>query len=372
LSARLTPLCDVDEALVRDWRRLAQDALEPNPFADPDVVRPAARALGEQAAVALATVERDGRLCFALPVVRRRSYRRLPLPAVTTWLHDYSPLGTPLLTRDEPELVWREALGLFDSVAPVAALGMLATDGPVAGALSTALALDGRRGVTLGPGERPVVHRRPAPTYLDTLGRDRRKLLRRRRRQLAEALGGEVRCVDHATTDAGLEAAIERFLAMEADGWKRDDGGAMACRPGHADFFRDMCRRLAARGALQLWSLDVGGRPVAYQCMLLAGGTAFAFKTTYDEELRRFGPGVALMTEMLTPFHADPRLDAIDSCTSPRPTLMHEIFPDRRAVAEMLLWPAGRVGAAATWATPRVAAAYRWARHRRSAAVASQ
>lgn len=366
MPARLTPLGDVDDALVRGWRRLAENALEPNPFADPDVVRPAARWLGEQAAVALATVERDGQLCFALPVVRRRTYRRLPLPAVTTWLHDHSPLGTPLLTPDAPEQAWRAALGLFDSVAPVAALGLVTTDGPVARALSAALALDGRRSVTLARGERPVVRRRPEPTYLDGLSRDRRKVLRRRRQQLAEEFGGEVRCTDRATTAADLEAAIEGFLAMEAAGWKSDDGGAMACRPGHGDFFRDMCRRLAARGALQVWVLDVGGRPVAYQCMLLGGRTAFAFKTTYDEQLRRFGPGVALMAEMLTPFHAG-GLAAIDSCTSPRPTLMHEMFPDRQPMGEILLWPAGRVGAAATWATPRVAGAYRWARHRSAA-----
>jgi CelD/BcsL family acetyltransferase involved in cellulose biosynthesis len=218
--------------------------------------------------------------------------------------------------------------------------------------------------MTLGSGERPVVRRRSEPTYLDALSRDRRKVLRRRQRQLAEELGGELRCVDKATTDSGLEAAIDRFLAMEAGGWKGHDGGAMACRPGHGDFFRDMCRGLAARDALQFWSLDVGGRPVAYQCILLAGRTAFTFKTTYDEQLRRFGPGVALMAEMLTAFHADERLDAIDSCSGRQPTLMHEMFADRRSLAEVLLWPAGPIGNAATWATPHVAAAYRWVRHR--------
>jgi Acetyltransferase (GNAT) domain len=360
-SARLVPLADVDPALAVCWADLAEQAIEPNVFLHPDFVRPAARRLGDPAAVALATVQRGGQLCFALPVVRRRGYRRLPVPTVTTWQHAYGYLGTPLVAPGAPEEAWCEALRLFGSVAPLTALGQLGTDGPVARALTAALAEPARATVALGRRERPAIRRRDQPTYISG---KRRATLRRRRRQLAEALGDEVRCVDHTRPGPALDAEIEAFLAMEADGWKGRSGGAMACRPGDAAFFRDVCRGLARRGAVRLLALEVGGRPVAHQCVLYAGRTAFGFKSTYDERLRRYGPGTQLLDEVLTRFHEERRLDLLDSCTGLDETLTHEFFPDRRTVADLLLPPAGRVGDAVAWALPRAAAAYRRVRGR--------
>ncbi|GAA0816536.1 GNAT family N-acetyltransferase [Spirilliplanes yamanashiensis] len=371
MSARLIPLSELGAALIDRWRELGHTALEANAFLGPDVVLPAARRLGAGAGIALAVVEHGRQLRFALPVVRTRTYRRLPLPTVATWRHDYCYLGTPLVAPDAPADTWRAALGALDAVAPVTALGLLGLDGPVAAALRAALGPGARRAVTLGRRERPVVRRRPEPTYLGDLSASRRKNLRRNAALLAAELG-EVRLVEHLADGRDLDAAVDGFLAMEAAGWKGREGTAIACRPGHAEFFRETCHRLAAQGALWLTSLEAGGRPVAWDCLMLAGDTLFAFKTTYDEDLRRFSPGVQVLSTLLTRFHADERFAVIDSCTGLSETITHELFPDRRPLGELVLMPAGAVGQAAAWATPRAAAVYRRLKDRRALVNSAQ
>jgi CelD/BcsL family acetyltransferase involved in cellulose biosynthesis len=106
VSARLIPLNEVDKPLIEGWRQLGREALEPNPFSEADFVLSAARWLrsGERALAVI--VESDGELRFLLPAIRIRHFRRIPVPALATWSHAYSFLGTPLLSPRNPEDVW--------------------------------------------------------------------------------------------------------------------------------------------------------------------------------------------------------------------------------------------------------------------------
>ena len=89
----------------------------------------------------------------------------------------------------------------------------MAADGPVAAALATGA---GRRPpVALDRPGRPVIRRRPEPTYLDGLSASRRSKLRRLRPRLAAAAnGGEVTCVDLVDPGADLDEAVESFLGL--------------------------------------------------------------------------------------------------------------------------------------------------------------
>lgn len=364
MAARIVPLDEVDVALAERWRVLGARAVEPNPFAEPDFVLPAGRWLGDPAPLGVLVVEQGADVRLALPVRRVRRYRGLPVRAVATWLHPHCPLGTPLVSPDDPEDAWDEALDLLRATAPLGILGLLGADGEAARTLAAALGRRRAAATELARLDRPVVRRRAEPTYLDALSGDRRKGLRRRGRRLAEDLGGDLAYVDHAAPGADVGAALARFLAMERDGWKGRDGGALDCRPGHGEFFRAMCHGFASAGRLRLWALEVAGRPVAYQCCLLAGDTVFEVKTAYDETLRRHAPGVLLALGMIDRFHADGRYGALDSCTGTDVTVAHELFPDRRAVTDLLLPLPGLLGRLAAPALPPAVAAYRRARRR--------
>ena len=87
MRTRVVPLSDIDADLTERWRQLGRDAVEPNPFLSPDFVLPAARRLDRPGRIALVAVDDGDELRFALPVVRMRRFRGIPVPAVGTWLH---------------------------------------------------------------------------------------------------------------------------------------------------------------------------------------------------------------------------------------------------------------------------------------------
>ena len=370
MSARLVPLANVDADLAERWRRLGDESLEPNPFVGADFVLPAARWVAAGAPLAVVIVERGRDVLFALPVTLRPQVLGIPVRAVGTWLHPYSYLGTPLVSRKDPIGAWEEVIDVLTTVAPWAVFRLFSSDGSTAAALDSVS--DRRRrslGVLHRP-SRPVVRRRPQPTYLaETISGKGRKDLRRLRRRLGEQLGGDLACVDYAVPGCDLDWAVKGFLEMEAEGWKGRDGGAMACHSGHGDFFAEICRRFAAAGRLQLWALEAAGRPVAYQCNLLGGNTLFQFKVAFDEALGRYSPGLQLDLDLVDEFHSDCRLDMIDSCVGATPTFSHQIYPDRRELADLVLPLHGLLGHGVARAAPHARAAYRRAKKlRRSVA----
>jgi CelD/BcsL family acetyltransferase involved in cellulose biosynthesis len=360
----------VDAALAARWRELADGALEPNPYAHPDFVLPAGRRLPGGAEVGMLFAESRGELRFALPVARIRRLRGLPVHAAGTWLHPYCFLGTPLLSPADPEASWAQALDTLAGTAPFGVLGAFGSDGEVAAALAGVLATRRRRETRLRGWDRPVLHAVDGAAGALTMSSSRRRDLRRRRRQLGEVLGGTPEYVVHTAPGPDLDRAVDGFLATERSGWKGHDGGAMACHPGHDEFFREMCRRFAAAGNLRLRSLGVGPRVAAYECSLAAGRWLFGFKMTYDEELRRYGPGVALVADVMTDFLADPRHDTYDSCTGTEVTIAHELFPGRRAVSDLLLPLPGLLGRVAAPALPGAVAASRRVKRLGRAALA--
>jgi CelD/BcsL family acetyltransferase involved in cellulose biosynthesis len=362
VAARLIRLAEVDEALMERWRALGRDVPDPNPFAQADFVVPAARWLGWSTSLAVAVVERGRELRFALPVTRLRGFHGIPVPAIGTWLHPYSPLGTPLVHKEQSEETWLEAAGLVGGATPWAVLRLFPSDGHAFRALDVAQWATGRPVPVIDQPSRPVALRRPGTTGTERMRAKHRKGLARQRRRLAERLGGPLEATVLGEPGRELDRAVDGFLTMEASGWKGHGGGAMACRPGHGAFFQDMCRRFAAAGELQFWILRAGGRILAYQCNLLAGDCVFVFKITYDEEFRAYSPGAQLMVETVRWFHTDGGRDTYDSCLGSG-NILHDLFPDRRPMADVLL-PTGLRGWAAARTASAGVAAYRGAARR--------
>ncbi len=142
-AAELLALEALGAADLREWRRLADRALEPNPFFDPDFVLPAAEALG--ASVQLLVVRGAGGWQACTPVTEQRGWRAIPLRGLVTWRHQYCFLGTPLVAGDDPD----RALGaLVEGGLPEApsflGLDLLATDGPAWPGLEKALSQHGK------------------------------------------------------------------------------------------------------------------------------------------------------------------------------------------------------------------------------------
>lgn len=315
------------------WRRLADRAVEPNPYFRPEFVGPAAAA-GDDPLLLVTTDGDDWIAC--LPVVRSARWRRLRVPCLAPWMPDHAFIATPLLDRDRGAVAAQALAGHLASTGTVAALVLdpIHADGPAAHALRPALGGVGLDPVVYADWERAALRRRPEPTYLqEALSGKRRKELRRLRRALGTELGGEVETVDCSADPA----AWDRFLELEASGWKGEGGTALAADPAGAEFFRAMCAATAPTGRLQVLSLQAAGQTAAMQVNLVDGREVFAFKVAYDDALARFSPGALLEADALGVFHDSVAADAIDSCAPPDSELINRMWPDRRRMQTLIV-----------------------------------
>jgi CelD/BcsL family acetyltransferase involved in cellulose biosynthesis len=303
---------------------------------------------------------------LALPVVHLRRYRRLPLRTVATWRHPYCFLGSPLTVEADASEEWAAAVAHLrrTGVADLLALELLPVENSGLASLSRGAARHGVSVSTFDLHKRPVIDRRPEPTYFDgRMSSKRRKNLRRQRRHLDDLLGGKLERVDWGLQESARPAAIELFLRLEASGWKGRAGTAMSCHPSHEAFFRVLVEEFARDGQLQPWFLEAAGTPVAAQCNLISGDTVFHFKIAYDEALAYYSPGVLLELEMLEEFHLDERLQHIDSCAAAG-SMYESLYPDSRHLTGALV----PLSHKARLAAPALAAVLR----RRQAAAAAR
>jgi CelD/BcsL family acetyltransferase involved in cellulose biosynthesis len=263
-----------------------------------------------------------------------------------SWTHDYQLLGTPLVDRDRTRDTLAALLRApWRTRRPAMLLELEGTgdDGPVAHALDEAVEELGGVAVRWETHERAALVRRPDGTVAP-LSSSRLKRVRRSRRALERA-AGPVTVVD----SAGDPAAVERFLALEAAGWKGRAGTAMAVRPADAAFFREVCARFAAAGRLELRTLEVEAGPVAMQVALRAGDAVFHMKVAYDEAHGDHSPGVQLLVDYADRFPAE-GLALRDSCTAAGNVTESQVWPGRRRVSDVVVpfaGPVGRIGVAA-------------------------
>lgn len=332
LKADLRSIWELTARDIDAWRALSADAIAPNPYFEPEFVLPAARAFLAPNLALLTVRSRDVWLA-ALPVRPVRSWRGLFGRLLAAWRTDYSYLGTPLVRGGDLEGVLAILIKGTLAYAPGLAIDWVQADGDIGQGLMTVYQSRARI-VVVEEFERPALIHRGEGGYLDrAMSASHRSQYRRARRRMQDQVGPLLLRDDSRDPEAPY-----RFLDLERAGWKGDRGTrtAMACRPRHGEFFVSLCASLRQAGRLQLLSLANEERLAAMQCDLVAGETVFGFKSTYDEQLRRFSPGIQLHIANLSRFH-DSGKRWIDSCAAPDNASVGRLWPDRRRLRSVVV-----------------------------------
>ena len=339
-----------------EWRHLADNALEPNAFLTADHYLPLAfhtrQARASRVLVSRGAIGIDG----ILPLTTAWRALRLPVPALVL-AQPYMPLGTPLIGRGDPV---RAAGNLIDAAretgAAMIALGAMTLDGPVAQAFTAALAERDLAPVIRNAHERAaIVTGGGAEAYLrNGLGAKKLKELRRQRHRLEDLGRIEFRV---ACSPEGTAAALSRFLALEASGWKGRRGTALGASAGDAAYIAGACRAFAANGRLEICELLLDGATIASGLVFRAQDAAFFFKTTYDESHLRASPGVQLTVEMTRHLLADPTILRADSVAIADHPMIDHVWRERIAVCDFFI--PTRHGRAANLAMAAFDARYR-------------
>jgi CelD/BcsL family acetyltransferase involved in cellulose biosynthesis len=331
--ATLVPavLSALDSISIPAWDALAARAIEPNAcYLPPWALAVAGHARGRGGALALAAFDRSApdRLTGLMPVRWARHALSLPGPLLVSW-NAYASYSVPLLDRDRAV----DAAGAMIDAASAAGarailLQTIATGGPAYAAIHTALEQRGLTAEILCWFRRAGLDaRQAADTVLhDALSAKKLKELRRQRHRLEDkgAVSFEV-----TSTPDGIGSALERFLCLEAGGWKGERGTAMIQHPGEAAFIREAALALSARGQFEVVRLVRNGDTLAAGLILRYGGRAFFFKIAIDETEARTSPGVQLTLELTRHFCADPAVAFADSTADSENPMIDPIWRER-------------------------------------------
>lgn len=332
-DARLAVVPWRDFADHAGWDTLADVVSEPNPFAERWCLEAGLAAFDPAGDVRLATLTSGGALVGVLPMARSWRYERYPLPHMGNWLHANAFCGAPLVAAGHEHAFWRELLGWADAHARAALflhLEALPADGPLYAALRDVCAVQGRPAAVVHRLDRALLASELTPqAYFDaSMSGKKRKELRRQFARLSE-LGAVV--VQRNADGDELGGWIAQFLVLERSGWKGAEGSALACDPDKAAFFRQALEGAAARGRLERVTITLDGAPIAMLANFITPPGAYSFKTTFDERLARFSPGVLLQRENLDLLARDDVAWA-DSCAAADHPMIERIWREKRRI----------------------------------------
>lgn len=333
LTVRIVDPLALSPELAAAWDRLADEASEPNPFAERWCLQSALHLLDPERHARLVLVQggSDGPVIGVMPVAPARRYGRVPLRHVTGWQHPNHFHGSPLVRAGFENLFWSILLGWCDAspwAHTLLHVPRLTDDGPLHRALVDVARLRGGAAAVVHHEERALLESPLSPdAYWDAAVRaKKRKELRRQANRLAEQGAVHFR---RWQADEPVAPWVDAFLALEARGWKGRAGSALASHSDTEAWFRAILPAAADAGKLDMRALDLDGRPLAMLVNFLCPPGGFSFKTAFDEDYARFSPGVLLQQENLD-LLGDARIGWIDSCAAPGHPMIDSVWRERR------------------------------------------
>jgi hypothetical protein len=154
--------------------------------------------------------------------------------------------------------------------------------------------------------------------------------------------------------DTGLELSVvdrthdptapEEFLKLEASGWKgRGHGTAFARDQAKIAWFHEWVDHWTQTGRVTLLALNVGDTSIAFRYILRAGEGSFLFRTAYDANYAKYGPGSLLLESVLAMQFEQTEASWLDSSTDPDNSFLLEMLPERRTISMLLIGTGGTV-----------------------------
>jgi CelD/BcsL family acetyltransferase involved in cellulose biosynthesis len=240
-----------------EWRSLAAEAVDDQPFFHPEWIRAHLRAFVPAARVVLIEVRYDGRLCLILPLIEERgTFSKVPIRKLRAPVNFHGgrfdvlrrsgPEGEASIPAAAEYLTQLEGWDLLQ----LCYIPQPSTIEQIVAAMRTKMV----RSLKMSDQPNPVVRVPEDNALLEAMPPNSklRSQLRRVREKLA--LRGPLHFY---RVDKADPVALKRFYELEASGWKGREGGAILCS-GTKSFYDEMARAAAGYGYFSLFMLECG------------------------------------------------------------------------------------------------------------------
>jgi hypothetical protein len=154
----------------------------------------------------------------------------------------------------------------------------------------------------------------------DALYRQLGKKSRRRIRHTRRRLGRDFQVAFNrlASEDVGENLHwFERFLVLEAAGWKGREGTSIASNASQQNYYRAIVETAARQGALDWCALMADGTLLAMSLGLRTPRAVWVSKIAYNEDYAHHSPGTDLVHQIHLDCIDDPDIDTINWITAP-------------------------------------------------------
>lgn len=327
---------DIDDATQVAWSWLGRRAPEPNPFATPEFVLPAARWLTPEQPPWIALIERNNHDTRELLGVGCFTLQRPDLFVPVPHLRSYQTLHTfrsGLLCAAGESHVVAEALLRFldthDRRWHAIAFQNLHADCPVLQALQEQPIQTAARWFEQRRFQRPCLRVEAGMEYDNRLRASERKDLHRRQRRLEERGNIHFRVLQGNAADA---ASAQTHLALEHAGWKGNAGTSMLSSPAQTSFFIEMMKRFRETGSAVFAETLCDDEVIASTSNLLLGDTLNGFKIGWHPGYAAMSPGRLNELHLFRQIPALwPGVTVFDS-QSQEDSYLADLLPDRQAM----------------------------------------
>ena len=338
LAVTLLRVGDIDDALRAEWRELAASADNPNPYFASWFLETAMRHLDPSGEVRLCLLRRadNGLLVGLAPFVFQKGYSKLPLKHVCIWTHRHCFNGAPLV-RGGFEIAVYAALFDWVDTHPEGSVfirfAMLPFDPETHQIVEEACRLRDRVFRVQEFHERAILtdDNDFDGVMSEAMSGKKRKELRRQERRF-----GELGDAKFSSLPVKTGSAINDFLELENAGWKKanPDGFPLAQSVAESRFFREAMTVGSEEGAVGCLAITLDGAPKAMLFNLRLGRQLAAFKTTYDETLAGYSPGVRLLVEASRQM-LDSDIERFDSCACQGHPVVDSLWAERVPIAQI-------------------------------------
>jgi Acetyltransferase (GNAT) domain len=345
------------QAEIEAWRELARRAIEPNVFAEPELVLPGIQHLPDGRGVTLllvwegpAATAEGGMLRAVWPVAMpRHGLAR----HVALWSPGPGSSAVPLVDSTAPADIIETAL---DHLAERAtrrtglALSQVPTDGAFAAALRSAATRTGRQLRPVATGRRRVLVTAGLDAAVEPMRRAVVDALRDGRQRLSTLGGVEM---DHARSARWIRDAVEELLVLDATGSVTGRRDALLGTSGMASFIRIATRQLAGDGRCRVDCLRMDGRAVAAAIIIESAGQAWLWHVAAEAGLADAAPATQLLLDVTRTQLDRPGFARTEACMAPSAPVIDALWSEQTTADYVMairpLWQpatlAARIGA---------------------------
>lgn len=136
-------------------------------------------------------------------------------------------------------------------------------------------------------------------TFTKSMSSKSKANLRNYERLLAKKVGELTFKIISPQPEDDINILFNHFLEIEKSGWKGQKGTSIAQLIDSKKFHYSLCKTAAKQGQLRWYKLYAGDQLVAMNMAIQRASDLWVVKTAYNDNLRKFSPGIIGMTKLL-------------------------------------------------------------------------